>query len=119
MITLTEAARDIISKTIGDTKQNVYFGVRGGGCSGFQYVFALIDREADDKEVSFDIGSFKVIVDKRCMPLVDGTSIDYEVVGLESGFVFDNPNATGGCGCGKSVSVKGSSCDSGGCGDCG
>ena len=78
--------------------------VEGGGCSGFQYQLALDDKAAEGDEV-FKHGSIKLFVDPRSYLYLDGTEIDYVEDIMGSGFRFNNPNATGSCGCGESFQV--------------
>ena len=78
--------------------------VNGGGCSGFQYQLALDDKAAEGDEV-FEHGSIKLFVDPRSYLYLDGTEIDYVEDIMGSGFRFNNPNATGSCGCGESFQV--------------
>jgi iron-sulfur cluster assembly protein len=82
----------------------VRFGVRRTGCSGFGYVVDLAERvDAGDSVVEID--GVPVVVDAGSLPLVDGTVIDFQRLGLNAGFVLHNPNATGQCGCGESFTV--------------
>ena len=78
--------------------------VDGGGCSGFQYRFALADAvEGDDLLV--DGAGAKLVVDPISLDLLRGSAVDFvESLGGKS-FVVTNPNATAGCGCGSSFSV--------------
>ena len=48
----------------------------------------------------------KLVVDKKSRPFVDGTEIDCARSGLNSAFVFRNPNVTGECGCGESFTIN-------------
>lgn len=78
-------------------------GVRGGGCSGFQYALAF-DQVRDDDEV-FEAQGIKVLVDRQSLPYVKGSTIDF-VDGLQgAGFKVDNPNVIAACGCGSSFRV--------------
>jgi iron-sulfur cluster assembly protein len=78
-------------------------GVRGGGCSGFQYALAF-DNQRDDDEVFTDHG-LKILVDRPSLPYVRGAIVDY-VEGLQgAGFKVDNPNVIAACGCGSSFRV--------------
>ena len=78
-------------------------GVRGGGCSGFQYALAF-DTQRDGDEVFEDHG-LKILVDSPSLPYVRGAIVDY-VEGLQgAGFKFQNPNVKSTCGCGSSFSV--------------
>jgi len=78
-------------------------GVRGGGCSGFQYALAF-DSQRDGDEVFEDHG-LKILVDSPSLPYVRGAIVDY-VEGLQgAGFKVDNPNVIAACGCGSSFRV--------------
>lgn len=82
----------------------VRFGVRRTGCSGFGYVIELAEERRDDDQ-TLQVDGVPLIVDARSQPLVDGTVIDFQRQGLNTHFVFHNPNATGECGCGESFTV--------------
>lgn len=75
-----------------------------GGCSGFEYAMNLEGSEREDDFV-FDQRGVRVFVDPFSAQYLEGVSIDYKSTFQGSGFTFDNPNATGGCGCGSSFAV--------------
>ncbi|PWK87633.1 HesB/IscA family protein [Fulvimonas soli] len=105
-ITITPAASQRMRQFLAQTPAavGVRFGVRRTGCSGFGYVVDLAERvDAGDSVVEID--GVPVVVDAGSLPLVDGTVIDFQRQGLNAGFVFHNPNATGQCGCGESFTV--------------
>lgn len=78
--------------------------VEGGGCSGFQYVFALADTVEADDEIAAE-SDVRLIVDPVSLDLVRGCVVDF-VEGLGgSSFQVSNPNAAAGCGCGSSFAV--------------
>jgi iron-sulfur cluster assembly protein len=78
-------------------------GVRGGGCSGFQYMLAF-DEERDGDTVIESHG-LRLLVDQASAPYVRGAIVDY-VDGLQgAGFKVDNPNVIAACGCGSSFRV--------------
>jgi iron-sulfur cluster assembly protein len=78
-------------------------GVRGGGCSGFQYALAF-DTQREGDEVFEDHG-LRILVDGPSLPYVRGAVVDY-VEGLQgAGFKVDNPNVIAACGCGSSFRV--------------
>lgn len=78
--------------------------VEGGGCSGFQYKYDLTDKVNDDDEL-FEMLEAHVVIDKMSLNFLLGSKLDYvENLGGEY-FEIKNPNATSGCGCGKSFSV--------------
>jgi iron-sulfur cluster insertion protein len=78
--------------------------VQGGGCSGFQYGFTFDEDQADD-DWTFDLGSFKLVVDPMSMTYLENAEIDYKDDISGSQFVIRNPNAATTCGCGSSFSV--------------
>ncbi|MNI19251.1 Iron-sulfur cluster insertion protein ErpA [compost metagenome] len=78
--------------------------VDGGGCSGFQYRFELVDApEADDLVVRRD--GQAVVVDPVSVPFLKDSEIAFvdELAGAQ--FVIRNPNAASSCGCGVSFSI--------------
>lgn len=78
--------------------------VEGGGCSGFQYRFALGDApEAGDTVAETD--GVTLLVDPVSFDLVAGCTVDYVESLGGAAFRVDNPNATAGCGCGSSFAV--------------
>ncbi len=78
-------------------------GVRGGGCSGFQYALAF-DEQRDGDHV-FEHKGVRMLVDHESLPYVQGSTIDF-VDGLQgAGFKVDNPNVIAACGCGSSFRV--------------
>src|ERR1700749_5095235 len=78
-------------------------GVRGGGCSGFQYQLAFDEQR--DGDVIFKSSGLRILVDAQSLPYVDGSSIDY-IEGLQgAGFQVNNPNVVAACGCGSSFRV--------------
>lgn len=82
----------------------VRFGVHRSGCSGFSYVVELAQTKTGE-DTTLTVDDIPLIVDTRCLSLVDGTVIDYQRQGVNAAFVFDNPHATGECGCGESFTV--------------
>lgn len=79
-------------------------GVLPGGCSGFQYGLNIEDEPAEDDMV-VDVAGLRLFVDPFSMQYLAGTEIDYVSTFQGSGFTFNNPNASGGCGCGSSFTV--------------
>ena len=107
MLTLTENAQQAIGRFIRSSETPIAglrIAVSGGGCAGLRYAMNLVEnQEADD--VAVDCGAVRVFVEPLSAPLLRGVNVDF-VDGLNgSGFRFDNPNATHGCGCGSSFSA--------------
>lgn len=105
-IELTSAAaarmRDFLARN--PAAPGVRFGIKRTGCSGFGYTVDLA-KDVTGGDKVFDLDGVKLVVDAKALPFVDGTRIDYTRDGMNSSFVFHNPNATGGCGCGESFTV--------------
>jgi len=114
MVKLTDRAAEEVRK-IGaendlDGTMFLRAGVKGGGCSGFQYSLDMIDEdgvtESDEKfEYTSDAGDVTVVVDSKSNLYMDGTIIDFKDEMIGRGFVFENPNASSCCGCGQSFNI--------------
>ncbi len=108
MITVTEKAvaevRRIMSDQGLDAATCLRLGVSGGGCSGFSYVIGFdAERKPDDEVAEFH--GLKVLLSGDALPYLDNTVVDFNDSVMKRGFVFNNPNASGSCGCGSSFSV--------------
>src|SRR6187401_1786480 len=75
-----------------------------GGCSGFKYSLNIEERALDD-DLVHEINGVRVFVDGFSAQYLSGITIDYVSSMQGSGFTFNNPNATGGCGCGSSFTA--------------
>jgi iron-sulfur cluster insertion protein len=104
-ITLSErAARRIAEILQAEHAALMRVSVEGGGCSGFQYRFDLVqDRAPDDIIIERD--GARVVVDPVSLGFVHGSEIDFvdELIGAQ--FKINNPNVTTSCGCGTSFSI--------------
>ena len=110
-VTLTEKARKEITTIIKDNTQlddneQTYLrvGVKGGGCSGFQYGFQFEEEKAAD-DFEFESAGVAVLVDPLSYQYLTGASIDFIDDLQGSRFVVNNPNATTTCGCGSSFGI--------------
>ena len=79
-------------------------GVRGGGCSGFQYQLAFDERRESD--LAFESHGITLLVDRESLPYVDGSTVDFEEGLQGAGFKVSNPNVVAACGCGSSFRVE-------------
>lgn len=107
MLYLTEkAAKQIkfISEEEGIGHYTVRVKVKGGGCAGFEYDLNFDDQIKETDQV-FELDGSKVICDPMSLQYIDETVIDYGDSLMGSGFNFNNPTASGSCGCGKSFDV--------------
>jgi iron-sulfur cluster assembly protein len=75
-----------------------------GGCSGFQYSLN-IEEQSNSGDFILEKDGVKMFVDMFSAQYLNGVQIDYTTNMMGSGFTFENPNATGGCGCGTSFSA--------------
>lgn len=104
VITLTDKA---VQKTVEFMERDgtgaLRVGVRGGGCSGFQYVLALDEQRPQD--ISWEQDGVTVLCSEDSAYYLKGAVLDYKETLEESGFAFENPNAISDCGCGSSFRV--------------
>jgi iron-sulfur cluster assembly protein len=108
MVTITdkgaEKVREFLAAQEADASMaGLRVGVRGGGCSGFQYQLAF-DEQRDDDAV-FETHGLKLLVDNDSLPFVRGSVIDYQETLQGAGFKVENPNVVAACGCGSSFRV--------------
>jgi iron-sulfur cluster assembly protein len=110
MVTITdkgaEKVREFLAAQTADVATaGLRVGVRGGGCSGFQYLLAFDDQ--CDADVVFEVQGLRLLVDQEALPYVDGSEIDYIDALTGAGFKVNNPNVVAACGCGSSFRVAG------------
>src|SRR5881409_769120 len=108
MITLTDKGAEKVSEFLASQPEatvaaGLRVGVRGGGCSGFQYALAFDEQREGD--TVFEDKGIRLLVDRPSLPYVEGSVVDF-VDGLQgAGFKVDNPNVIAACGCGSSFRV--------------
>ena len=106
MVTLTPNASEKIKVLLAeeaDEGDGLRVQVVPGGCSGFEYSLTF-GPKGDGDEVVEQHG-VKVFIDRFSAPYLFGAEFDYEESFQGAGFVINNPNATGSCGCGKSFNA--------------
>lgn len=108
-ITLTPHAAEQVRGFMGAEKVPLGTGglrvcVVPGGCSGFKYDLRIEDGPLDDDIIATS-GGIRLFVDAFSAQYLEGTTIDYVSNLNGQGFAFNNPSATGGCGCGSSFSA--------------
>ncbi len=108
MITVTDNAKDKIvelrTKEGKADNQNIRVAVQGGGCSGLMYDLEF-DAEIKEKDEVFEDKGVKILVDRKSLLYLLGTTLDFSDGLNGKGFQFINPNASRTCGCGESFSV--------------
>ena len=82
----------------------VRVGVRSGGCSGLSYQLKF-DKMIQENDKIFEDNGIKIVVDKKSLLYLVGTTLEYSGGLNGKGFVFTNPNANRTCGCGESFSL--------------
>ena len=108
MITFTDKGAEKVKEYLASqgadaATSGLRVGVRGGGCSGFQYQLAFDEQR--DGDVVFESHGLKLLVDGPSLPYVDGSTIDYVDSLQGAGFQVNNPNVVAACGCGSSFRV--------------
>ena len=107
IITLTKAAKERIAFIMSQAKYS-YAGLRisidSKGCSGYSYKIEYAkNKKNGDEEISID--NIKIFVEPSATMYILGSKMDYVNNELESGFIFNNPNEKGRCGCGESFHI--------------
>ncbi len=108
MITITDKGAEKVHEFLASQEADLSVaglrvGVRGGGCSGFQYQLAFDEQR--DSDVVFQSHGLKLMVDSESLRYVSGSTIDYEESLQGAGFKVENPNVVAACGCGSSFRV--------------
>ena len=104
-IEITAAAAAEIAKQRdkrGTPDAKIRIGVRGGGCTGFTYVFEWAEQIRPTDKV-FSAHGVSIVVDPKSLVYLGGMQLDFVRGMMGHGFKFNNPNAKGSCGCGESV----------------
>ncbi len=108
VITLTDAAAERVKAIMARSQAPVAglrVGVKKGGCAGMEYTMEYAAEAGPHDEV-IDEKGVRLLIDPSAILFLLGTEMDYKSDKLTSGFVFNNPNQTGACGCGESVELR-------------
>ncbi|MBU6297441.1 MAG: iron-sulfur cluster insertion protein ErpA [Alphaproteobacteria bacterium] len=105
-VTISPRAAKRIAQIVAAEAQPMMLrlAVTGGGCSGFQYNFALDSVRADD-DLAIQEGGVTVLIDSTSLEFLKGAEIDFVDDLIGASFKVNNPNAVSSCGCGTSFSV--------------
>ena len=110
---ITQAAVDAIGLQIGKrgrAETALRVGIRGGGCSGFSYVIEFHDGVPNARDIVYDRtatngSAVRIVVDKKSLLYLNGSTLEWEKTLMRQGFKFVNPNEKSNCGCGTSFTV--------------
>ncbi len=109
-VTISDKALAQLKKLFAkDGREGVFLrvGVKGGGCSGLEYVMKLDDARKDiDRSTTID--GMEIVCDGKSARFLEGAVLDYTGNLIGGGFQFQNPNAGRSCGCGTSFMPKAS-----------
>lgn len=108
MISVTDKAKERIvalRKEEGlSENHHIRVSVKGGGCSGLMYDLNF-DENINPADQVFEDKGIRILVDKKSLLYLVGTTLDFSDGLNGKGFQFINPNATRTCGCGESFAV--------------
>ncbi|MEQ8506740.1 MAG: iron-sulfur cluster assembly accessory protein [Rhodospirillales bacterium] len=107
MMTITDQAAERVKALLdsrGKPSAGVRVGIRTKGCSGMSYTLEFADDKNEFDEIVEDKG-VRIYIDPKATMFIIGTEMDFVEDKLESGFVFQNPNEKGRCGCGESFHI--------------
>lgn len=109
MIKVSDVAKKKVVELMQDDGFNIHqdfvrVGVKSGGCSGLSYDLKF-DNTTHDGDKLFEDNEVKIVVNKKSLLYLVGTTLDYSGGLNGTGFVFNNPNAQRTCGCGESFSL--------------
>ena len=109
VISITNIARNEVIKLMeqdgfNHTADFVRVGVKSGGCSGLSYELKF-DNKTGDSDKIFEDNDVKIVIDKKSLLYLAGTTLEFSGGINGKGFIFVNPNANRTCGCGESFSL--------------
>ena len=107
-VTISPSAQAQLKNIIerkGEAGQFIRIGVKGGGCSGFEYVTKLDSRRLPI-DLSLVLDGVEIVCDAKSAEFLMGSTLVFTGNLIGGGFQFENPNAARSCGCGTSFTPK-------------
>lgn len=106
-VVLTERAAKRIAKILAKEPEGsvLRISVSGGGCSGFQYKYDLVQETAQAEDVVLNAQGATVLIDALSLEFMGGAEVDFVDDLVGQSFQINNPNAVASCGCGTSFAV--------------
>lgn len=85
----------------GQPGDMIRIGVKGGGCSGLEYMIKL-EGQRRETDLAWVQGALVVLCDPKSARFLEGSVLQFTGNLIGGGLSFDNPNAARSCGCGTS-----------------
>jgi iron-sulfur cluster assembly accessory protein len=106
-VILTDRAAKRVSRILSKEPEGTVLriSVAGGGCSGFQYEYNLVQEKPAQDDVVLQKGDAVVLIDSMSLEFMGGSQIDFVDDLIGQSFQINNPNAVASCGCGTSFAV--------------
>ena len=107
MMTVSDSAADRVKQLLdgrGKPSIGIRIGVSTKGCSGMSYTLEFADEKGPFDEILEEKG-VTILIDPKATMFIIGTEMDFVEEKMQSGFVFNNPNEKGRCGCAESFHV--------------
>ena len=107
-VDVTEAAQNHLTSILkSQGKEAVRFGVKGGGCAGFEYDWQLINKDEIEEldDIIIENENLTFVLDSVSIMYIMGSTVDYKQEIFGSMLTVDNPLAKSSCGCGTSISI--------------
>ena len=106
MLELTdEAIKHFLKETEDMLDPAIRVGLKGGGCSGFEYIIEFAEEIKEDDNI-LDYGKFIIVIDPASIPYIKGSTLDFHKEAFNQNIKIANPNVEMACGCGVSVTFK-------------
>lgn len=106
-VTLTPAAEERVAELMRQAPEGaigVKLSTPRRGCSGLAYSVDYVNEASSfDERIETPGGIF--FIDGASVLYLVGSVMDWQEDDFAAGFVFENPNAKGACGCGESFTV--------------
>jgi len=107
-ITLTDgAARKIRQLATKEGREQALLRLRvvAGGCSGFSYDLSFEDDADAADAVIHGVDGVRVVIDPKSVPIVAGSTLEFDAALMGGGLRVRNPHAVHECACGDSFSI--------------